>query len=346
MKYLVCYVWNNTRGNHAGMAHMCDLLKRNWPQEYEVIRFYDKPIIDLLPSKKMNRVIGKIEFAYHNWRKNLRLEKMYKCLKDGDKVFLLEYLHPDFDLMRPIAHRIKSLGHEVTVYGLAHLTPSYLVGRHDITSEYIEGWNECVDLFLTFGHSLSDYLISLGVQKSHVKTLFHYVDAEYYHPSSDNKVNNVQVLVQGNLQRDYGLLESVVHACPDVEFVICAGIKILSQFKKYANVRLLGYVSENQLRMEMDNALISLNIMEDTVGSNVITTSLAMGMAMIVSDVGSIRDYCDDSNALFCKTKEDFVNAINNLCNNRTKLIEMCRMAQEKSKKFTIFNFHRALSEL
>ena len=49
----------------------------------------------------------------------------------------------------------------------------------------------------------------------------------------------------------------------------------------------------------MANADISPNVMEDTVGSNVIVTSLAMGLAMICSNVGSIKDYCDDSNTIF-----------------------------------------------
>lgn len=51
----------------------------------------------------------------------------------------------------------------------------------------------------------------------------------------------------------------------------------------------------------MAKADLSLNVMEDTVGSNVITTSMAMGLGLIVTDVGSIRDYCDESNAFSVK---------------------------------------------
>lgn len=73
-------------------------------------------------------------------------------------------------------------------------------------------------------------------------------------------------------------------------------------FPKTPNVELKGFLEEDELRHQMDIADVSLNVMEDTVGSNVITTSMAMGLAMIVSDVGSIRDYCNDANALFAKT--------------------------------------------
>lgn len=36
MKYLIVQDWRSTHGNHAGMKHMCDLLKKEYPLEYEV----------------------------------------------------------------------------------------------------------------------------------------------------------------------------------------------------------------------------------------------------------------------------------------------------------------------
>ena len=36
----------------------------------------------------------------------------------------------------------------------------------------------------------------------------------------------------------------------------------------------------------MNDSDISLNVMKDTIGSNVICTSMATGLAMVVSDVG------------------------------------------------------------
>ena len=76
---------------------------------------------------------------------------------------------------------------------------------------------------------------------------------------------------------------------------------------------------ESELRQHMANANISLNVMEDTVGSNVIVTSLAMGLAMICSNVGSIKDYCDDSNTILCNNSnvEEFSQAIYNRITNR-----------------------------
>lgn len=37
MKYLIVQDWPSTHGNHAGMVHMCKLLQKKYPTEYEVI---------------------------------------------------------------------------------------------------------------------------------------------------------------------------------------------------------------------------------------------------------------------------------------------------------------------
>lgn len=92
----------------------------------------------------------------------------------------------------------------------------------------------------------------------------------------------------------------------------------------------------------MDIADVSLNVMEDTVGSNVITTSMAMGLAMVVSDVGSIRDYCNDENALFCQNNvEQFVRSIKKLQNNLQLVLRMKKVSLENSKRLQIDNINR-----
>lgn len=87
--------------------------------------------------------------------------------------------------------------------------------------------------------------------------------------------------------------------------------------------------------------------MKDTVGSNVITTSLAMGLAMVVSDVGSIRDYCDKTNTLFCKNNaEDFVNALNTLKKDPLLVSRMQNASIDLSQKLKIENVDRWFSSL
>ena len=37
MNYLVVQDWPSTHGNHAGMLHMCNMLKSKYPNDYEVV---------------------------------------------------------------------------------------------------------------------------------------------------------------------------------------------------------------------------------------------------------------------------------------------------------------------
>lgn len=89
----------------------------------------------------------------------------------------------------------------------------------------------------------------------------------------------------------------------------------------------------------MQDADISINVMEDTIGSNVIVTSLAMGLAMVCSDVGSIRDYCNDSNTIFCNTSEDFTRAIEILQSDDTKISNMQMEAYKRGLELSINKF-------
>ena len=96
----------------------------------------------------------------------------------------------------------------------------------------------------------------------------------------------------------------------------------------------------------MNEADISLNVMIDTIGSNVITTSLAMNLAMVVSDVGSIRDYCDDENALFCQSEDDFVESLSYLAQNIDKVHSMKIASGDRAKKLSIPRFYKSIQDL
>ena len=57
---------------------------------------------------------------------------------------------------------------------------------------------------------------------------------------------------------------------------------------------------------------------------------MATGLAMVVSDVGSIRDYCDETNACFCSSPDDFIKNIMILANDR-ELLNSLKNVFEKS---------------
>jgi hypothetical protein len=56
---------------------------------------------------------------------------------------------------------------------------------------------------------------------------------------------------------------------------------------------------------------------------------------MVVSDVGSIRDYCDDGNTIFCKNLNEYVESLRLLDKDREELLERKKKSYEKSFKFS-----------
>lgn len=351
MKYLIVQDWQSTHGNHAGMKHMCDLLVAKYPDEYKVF-VKECPRTWKSPRTFMEKICWRLYGKYakeHYLKKTYPLEYLELCspmfsnLKSGDEVFLLEYLLP-WAPQYELACYIRENYPKVKIYALSHLTGKYFDEMTAKEPDLIQKWAKPVDKLLTLGSSLSSYFEKAGVSKEKISTGFHYVDSDYYQKQQPMKSNSpLKVIMMGALQRDYGMLAEVVKQCPDVHWIICRGRKNVDDlFPKTANVELKGFLEEDELRHQMDIADVSLNVMEDTVGSNVITTSMAMGLAMVVSDVGSIRDYCNDANALFCQNNvEQFVRSIKNLQNNLQLVLRMKKASLENSKRLQIDNINR-----
>ena len=354
MKYLIVQDWQSTHGNHAGMKHMCDLLVAKYPDEYKVF-VKECPRTWKTPRTFMEKICWRLYGKYakeHYLTKTYPLEYLELCspmfsnLKAGDEVFLLEYLLP-WASQYELACYIRENYPKVKIYALSHLTGKYFDEMTAKEPDLIQKWAKPVDKLLTLGSSLSSYFEKAGVSKEKISTGFHYVDSDYYQKQQPMESNSpLKVIMMGALQRDYGMLAEVVKQCPDVHWIICRGRKNVDDlFPKTPNVELKGFLEEDELRHQMDIADVSLNVMEDTVGSNVITTSMAMGLAMIVSDVGSIRDYCNADNAIFCKNEvEGFINALKSLEKDKKRVQRMKETSKSMSSVLTIDNIDKWFS--
>ena len=346
MRYLITQQWNNLKGNHAGYPHICHLLEKKYPNKYFTIEIPDQGIYNTLFKNKYLKII---EIKCKSFVSAWRYKSVYKkyCytplskLKAGDEVFLLEYNYPELSqvfLAKYLRHNYPF----VRIYAMTHLTPITIQKKHNWRKRLME-WDSCVDKHLTLGSSLSAFLIESGINNNKVSTGFHAVDTDYYRLKKnigDNLNSNKKfvVICLGFQQRNYELLFDIINRCKDVRWIVCHG---RSNVDKYIlpseNVTLKGYVSEEELKLLLESADFSLNVMNDTIGSNVITMSMAMGLGLFVSDVGSIRDYCDSHNAVFCKnTVDDFVEAINTIAHS-PEIIKNMRIASlEKVKDFTV----------
>lgn len=344
MKYLICQDWENTHGNHAGMKHLCDLLMKRYGDQYKLVVFPDnkKKFI----NSKFHLVKKMQSFLF--FRVYVSLLHLFKAvqlcflLKKDDEVVLMEYLTLMYSQL-DFAKVLKTFRKHNRLVALVHLTPYSL--EQQFTRKEIKQWCSYPDVLLTLGSSLSNYFEMLGVDAERIITARHYVDSTYYHKEKQcEKDNRMEVIIMGCQMRDFDLIIDVVNQLDTINFVICKGsanVDYESKIKR--NARVVGFVSEDELKKLMSDADISLNIMLDTVGSNVIVTSMAMGLALACSDVGSIRDYCDETNAVFFdNNRESIVNALKSMMNGDVERMKL--NSKKKSRDFTVESFHNCLS--
>lgn len=326
MNYFVCQEWSNTKGNHAGMVHLCMLIKEYYSFENKVIVI---PVNKFLSYRGISRLINIYIFL-------VAIYLFFKT-KKGDRIFLVEYFIKGRS-QKIIANILRY--RKVRLIGFAHLVP-YILDQQ-FTARSLQKWMLSVDSIITLGSSLTRYFLDKGCSSQKIKTLFHYVDIDYYNNNNKREPKQrLSVLCMGSIARDYSMLRSIIEQCPEVDFHLCLGLnKKEPYFHSLHNVKIYHYLSEDALKCLMSESSVSLNVMRDTVGSNVITTSMAMGMVMIVSDVGSIRDYCNNQNAIFCTDINQFVDAITYLDKNRSILTSMGYSSFSLSSKMDVNSFY------
>ncbi len=326
MIHVICHDFKSTSGNHAGMRYLYEQICKN--DSNTRLYVLNKKGVGV---RYLNRLIAffvalKVALTYKKGDKILFTEHLFGGSFHVWMISVVRFFHP-----------------KALIYAMAHLTPLYLEQR--FTKSQIRKEAAKVNCVITLGSSLTHFLKGLGIKNVH--TSFHYVDNSYYTVASIEAKPAPTIIVMGAMARKFNMLADIVKKCPTTDFVICKGRKnVDDMFAGCKNVKLLGFVPEDTLKHEMSMADISLNVMEDTVGSNVICTSLGMGLAMLCSDVGSIRDYCNESNTVFCKTTDDFVDAIKMLSGNPDRLDEMRKNAYAASKKLSIANYKKDIWQL
>lgn len=287
-------------------------------------------LIRNIPSKNfIGKVVSKIHAA-------LIAIYLFIVLGKDDKVVFFEYLTKGAGHQDMTAKIMRLLGCKSYIYGLVHLSGGNLIELYNAPEAIVRKLSYA-DEVLVFGSSLQRYIQQIGYKKKVTRT-FHYVDSVFYKPANKPQVHNgaLDIICIGNLKRNFSLLKEIIGSCPNARFHVCmGGANLTEHFTGLDNVKLYGFLSEDELLALMQNCSISLSVLEDTIGSNVITTSLAVGLAQVVSDIGSIRDYCSADNTIFCLDTASYIGAIKKLDGDRALLLGMQRSAVQKSISFS-----------
>lgn len=320
---MVVAVWGNTKGNHAGMYYLARQIRERSGLNVKIIP---------TPTKGSR-------FLYWIYR---LLNVLIGCwlsliVRKNDVVFLMEYLLRETE-QSDIARILKG---RCRVEGIAHLVPERI--NREYKEEQIQRKVGYMDRLYVLGTSLRDYFVQKGIPAEKITVTYHYVDTKYYTPSAGTNADNgsLRVICMGNMERNYLALIEIIKSCPEMKFIVCMGKQDISSFfAEVNNVILHGFLDEEQLLRLMQQSDISLNVMKDTVGSNVITTSLACGLAVIASNVGSIGDYVQNrKNGVLFHQVSEAVETLKALDEDRRELLQERAAARKRALEFDLDNF-------
>jgi len=330
--YLLYYDFKHTSGNHAGMAYFAEQFGDRIPQAV-LIKHLNQEFTG-------GRFIAYIYSFFIACYLSIRL-------RSGDKVLFMEYLSGYFGHQALIARLMQCFRKKSCMIGLVHLSGNHLLSIYG-SAKAIERRLRPLAKVVVFGSSLARFIRQIGYGGLIHRTL-HFADTEFYTPAPKNKSNGgaLHVLFMGNLLRNFDKLEQIILACDDrVVFHVGLGRLRRKMLNGRSNVKVYGYLAETEMLELMRSCDVNLSVLVDTIGSNVITSTLAAGLIQVVSDVGSIRDYCDEGNSFFCHSTMDYVRALKKLSESPELKNQMKANAREKAKMFSLERTIDAFSQL
>jgi glycosyltransferase involved in cell wall biosynthesis len=251
-----------------------------------------------LPERLLYRLPGASPHGYN--RPALELELSVLTTMAPQKRAIYHYLYGEMSF-RLAAHVNRVLRHKHRVVVTYHQPPGFFeqwgpqLGRLQLRS---------VDAVLLVASNQRAIFDDLA-RPDRVHVIPHGVDVDFFRPVEERPaaVGRLTCLSVGSNFRDVELHRQVIEQTSAVaggmiKFVVIGEASLAGQYAGLAHVRYASGISDQELLAAYHAADLQLLPLADATACNALLESLACGLPTIVTDVGGVRDYVDETCAV------------------------------------------------
>ncbi|MBJ6751578.1 glycosyltransferase family 4 protein [Geomonas anaerohicana] len=197
--------------------------------------------------------------------------------------------------------------------------------------EYFTGNLKKLDGVIAVSNDQRDFFRNFN---PNVFCVHHGIDVDFFCPGAPEERDPTLCLFVGNWLRDFETLKQcsliLKSAAPDVKIQVVTPEKNRPLLEGAA-VEIFSGISDTDLREKYRKASVALLPLQDCTANNSALEAMACGLPIVVSDIGGIRDYVQESFGVFCArgNAEEMAHAIIAMLSDSHRRTEMGAAARK-----------------